>query len=186
MKDVDLRVKRTHKLLSESLVSLMIEKPFEKISVVDICERAMVHRATFYAHFEDKYQLLRYCMSSFEKPFDKEYPTSHDIEGYKRYYISVATDIILELEKNKALFKSLIRKNKEESLTANIRYVITDKIKGKLEKCEENSVKLPVPPEFLAHFYSGGAMNILEWWLENDMPVSSEKIIEYLDILIRA
>ena len=56
----DLRVRRTYKLLSDALISLMKVKPFEKISVMDICNEAMVHRATFYTHFEDKYQLLKF------------------------------------------------------------------------------------------------------------------------------
>lgn len=33
-------------------------RPFEEITVREICERAMVHRSTFYMHYEDKYALL--------------------------------------------------------------------------------------------------------------------------------
>ena len=50
----DLRKRRSKQHLSEALIALMEERPFREISVVDICERAMVHRTTFYAHFEDK------------------------------------------------------------------------------------------------------------------------------------
>ena len=55
----DLRQRRSKRHLSEALVSLMEERPLREISVVDICERAMVHRTTFYAHFEDKNDLPR-------------------------------------------------------------------------------------------------------------------------------
>lgn len=55
---VDLRVRRTHKLLWEALMAELSERPFEAITVKDICERAMVHRTTFYKHYEDKYALL--------------------------------------------------------------------------------------------------------------------------------
>ena len=54
----DLRVRRTHKLLWEALMTLMTEQEFETISVKEICDRAMVHRTTFYKHYEDKYDLL--------------------------------------------------------------------------------------------------------------------------------
>src|SRR5215471_1814410 len=55
---VDLRVRRTHKLLWEALMAELSQRPFEEITVKEICERAMVHRTTFYKHYEDKYALL--------------------------------------------------------------------------------------------------------------------------------
>ena len=58
MNDADPRVKRTRKLLEEAFVALLAEKTFHRISVQDIAERATVNRATFYAHFEDKFALM--------------------------------------------------------------------------------------------------------------------------------
>jgi AcrR family transcriptional regulator len=55
---VDPRVTRTRKLIREALVVLLAEKNFESITVQDIAERATVNRATFYAHFTDKFALL--------------------------------------------------------------------------------------------------------------------------------
>ena len=55
---VDPRVTRTQKLIRDALMSLLAEKSFESISVQDIAERATVNRATFYAHFSDKFALL--------------------------------------------------------------------------------------------------------------------------------
>src|SRR5580698_11676218 len=54
----DPRVTRTRKLLREALASLLASKNFESISVQDIASEATVNRATFYAHFTDKFALL--------------------------------------------------------------------------------------------------------------------------------
>ena len=54
----DPRVKRTRKLLQQTLLDLLGEKSFDAITVQDIAERSTLNRATFYAHFEDKYDLL--------------------------------------------------------------------------------------------------------------------------------
>ncbi len=54
----DPRVTRTRKLLREALASLLADKNFESISVQDIAAEATVNRATFYAHFTDKFDLL--------------------------------------------------------------------------------------------------------------------------------
>ena len=55
---VDPRVTRTQKLIRDALKSLLAEKSFESVSVQDIAARATVNRATFYAHFLDKFALL--------------------------------------------------------------------------------------------------------------------------------
>ena len=57
---LDPRVKRTHQLLVQAFVDLIKEKGFQAISVQDITARADINRATFYAHFADKYALLDY------------------------------------------------------------------------------------------------------------------------------
>ncbi|HEX9012680.1 MAG TPA: TetR family transcriptional regulator [Anaerolineaceae bacterium] len=63
---VDPRVKRTRKLINQAFVDLMNEKGFQAITVQDIADRAEVNRATFYAHYEDKYDLLdRYVREGF-------------------------------------------------------------------------------------------------------------------------
>src|SRR4051812_36866480 len=59
---LDPRVKRTRKLLQSAFQALMAEKDFQDITVQDITERAELNRATFYAHFEDKYALLSFSV----------------------------------------------------------------------------------------------------------------------------
>jgi hypothetical protein len=59
IKTVDKRVQKTKKLLIDAFVSLIVEKGYLNVSVQDIIERAKVGRSTFYAHFENKDQLLK-------------------------------------------------------------------------------------------------------------------------------
>lgn len=55
---LDPRVKRTRNLLEQAFMEVVAEKGFQAVSVQDIAERAGINRATFYAHFPDKYALL--------------------------------------------------------------------------------------------------------------------------------
>ncbi len=54
----DPRVKRTRQLINDAFGKLLQEKGFEAITVQDIADLATVNRATFYAHYEDKFDLL--------------------------------------------------------------------------------------------------------------------------------
>jgi AcrR family transcriptional regulator len=55
---LDPRVRRTRLLLEQAFMDVLKEKGFQTITVQDIAQRAGVNRATFYAHFDDKYNLL--------------------------------------------------------------------------------------------------------------------------------
>ena len=52
------RTQMTKKLFRTALVELMQEKPFHKITIKEICDRADLNRTTFYLHYEDQNQLL--------------------------------------------------------------------------------------------------------------------------------
>jgi AcrR family transcriptional regulator len=69
---LDPRVKRTRSLILSAFESLLAEKGFESISVQDVTDKAEINRATFYAHFPDKYALLDYSISQmFRQELDK-------------------------------------------------------------------------------------------------------------------
>ncbi|HVC33794.1 MAG TPA: TetR/AcrR family transcriptional regulator, partial [Chloroflexota bacterium] len=67
MNETDRRVKRTRKLLQDAFLALMAEKSLQAITVQDIAERADVNRATFYAHFVDKYALLDHVVGEWTR-----------------------------------------------------------------------------------------------------------------------
>ncbi|GAB4441551.1 MAG: hypothetical protein Fur0044_38040 [Anaerolineae bacterium] len=73
----DPRVKRTRQLIVQAFTELLAEKSFRAISVQDVAERATVNRATFYAHFEDKYALMDYFIrDSFQQALASKLPAS--------------------------------------------------------------------------------------------------------------
>ena len=57
MNQNDLRVIKTKKYIEESFIYLLRQKDFNKITVQDILDRALINRSTFYKHYTDKYQL---------------------------------------------------------------------------------------------------------------------------------
>jgi AcrR family transcriptional regulator len=55
---LDPRIRRTRQLLQDALRRLLEQKGFDNITVQDITEAATLNRATFYAHYPDKFALL--------------------------------------------------------------------------------------------------------------------------------
>ena len=64
----DPRVTRTRALIERSFYELLMEKRLDTLTIGDIATRARINRATFYAHFEDKYALYRHMVrTTFEQ-----------------------------------------------------------------------------------------------------------------------
>lgn len=78
----DPRVIRTRQLLQQAFASILIEKGFESITVRDIAERATVNRATFYAHYRDKYDLAyNLAQDQFRQHLDADLPSTSAVSA---------------------------------------------------------------------------------------------------------
>lgn len=56
---------RTDKAIMQAFINLLKEKSFEKITVQDILDKTPVTRATFYAHYHDKYEIAERMLEQF-------------------------------------------------------------------------------------------------------------------------
>lgn len=54
---MDLRVKKTQKSIRDAFISIRAHKSLDKISVKELCEKAMINKATFYLHYKSIYDL---------------------------------------------------------------------------------------------------------------------------------
>ncbi|MBP8315892.1 TetR/AcrR family transcriptional regulator C-terminal domain-containing protein, partial [Clostridium neonatale] len=180
----DLRIRRTYKLLSESLLDLLSENKFEDISVTDICEKAMIHRTTFYKHFEDKYQLLKFCVKEFQINFSKENNFDYKFNNLTDYYINTMKNILefITSPKNKSQFVALLKNNRNSIQTIFHETIVEDVIL-KLEDVKKNGNEFSVPIPMIAEFYAGAIISVIRWWFESDMTISVEDLIRYSTFL---
>jgi AcrR family transcriptional regulator len=56
---MDRRAARTRRSLHQALISLILRKGYDAITVQEIIDEADIGRATFYAHYRGKEDLLR-------------------------------------------------------------------------------------------------------------------------------
>lgn len=170
----DLRVRRTHKLLYNALIDLMEKQPFENITVKQICDLAMVHRTTFYTHFQDKFDLLSHAMRQIaEDEFKNLTNVPLSSSDNLRELLSIAT-------KHKKLFSQLLSEERDSlrnllrrDMGLGIRKYLVD-----IHSFEENSIELQIKVEA----YIGAVLGILTWWIENNMPITQEEIYNKMDM----
>ena len=183
-KKEDLRVRRTFKLLSQALMSLLLEKSFEEIFVTDICERAMVHRTTFYKHFEDKYHLLDFCVQELISNFEgDEYKVSSG-SSMKDYYMGLIRKSLEYLAANKDLLLTGILRSGNNSAFPMLHRSVNRLIETKLLDNEKAGYRHTIPLPIIAEFYSGALLSAAVWWLENDTSISIDDMVHYISKMV--
>ena len=179
MNKKDLRVIKTKNNLYNTLIELMKEKQFEEIKVSDICSHALVNRSTFYAHYNDKYDLLEEYIKQLKENFTKELETNKHIENTKEYYMEMIKIFLNHVEDKKEIYKKLMINNRN-SITMDILYdVLNQDITNRLN-AEKNE---KIPNDIIAKFYLGAIFNIGIAWLNNQKS-TKEEILNYINLLL--
>ena len=92
----DPRITRTRNLILGAFMELLPEKGFQSLTVQDITEKAGINRATFYAHFPDKYALLDRSISQmFRQEIEKRMlDACHYSDGNLRALIIMVCEFV--------------------------------------------------------------------------------------------
>lgn len=184
-KKEDLRIRRTYKLLFEALLALLEERPFEKISVTDICDQAMVHRTTFYKHFEDKYHLLMYGIKELQKDFNERSFTNESFSNPKQYYLDIFENVLKYMSADIKMYSLVLARNETDSILSMFSKLLVEDIICKLKDNEKNGIKHLIPIEVIANFYAGALLSMISWWLRNSESIPIDTMIKYLDLLMK-
>lgn len=178
----DLRVIKTRKIIFQTLLELMKEKTFEEIKVSDICSKAMINRSTFYAHYEDKYELLLDFLNTLKEEFVKELNKKDNSNiSIREYYIQLISLFLDHIEDKKDIYNAIMVNNRNSIMMDILLSVVNEDI---LNRFNEQDINLKVPTDIIAKFYLGGVINIGIEWLSNSNKYSKQEILDYLEILI--
>lgn len=182
--NLDLRIRRTHKLLFDSLISLLKEKSFDDIRISDICDKAMVHRTTFYKHFEDKYQLLDFLLRQLIHDFEEKSLQYTPADNQRQYYTNLFRMLLEHMSENKKMYSIGLLNN--GSAMKLLQKIVLQCVKSKLEHDEANGTKFIVPTSIIAEFYSPALVYSAGEWLEEGMIIPIEQMVEYCDTIAGA
>ncbi|MBB6024058.1 AcrR family transcriptional regulator [Paenibacillus sp. JGP012] len=172
-KKVDLRVTRTHKLLTMALVDLLSEhgQRFSNITVNEICEQAMVHRTTFYKHFEDKFALLSsiltWCLRDYLQ-MDVEKRLQQPLQSLSGIMLGNVLTTIVQNQKEDEVFNVFFRN------------YIRELFKQDFLELKRRGKQFALPVELVAEFHSGVISLLVTWWLLHfEEEITAEQMDEY-------
>ncbi len=184
IKKIDLRVKRTDKLILDTFMNLLKEKSFDDIRISDICNGAMIHRTTFYKHFEDKYNLLSYALKNIINGFEIKSLNFYNNTVSRKFYINLFKSFLQHIENNRKIYLVGLRNLKSDFLINNFKRIIVTSIKYRLEDNNKHGANFTIPIPVLAELYYATMIGLGIWWLQNDADISIDETISYLDLAL--
>ena len=179
----DLRIVKTKKILFNSLLNLMKIKSFEKIKISDICEESLVNRSTFYAHYDDKYELLIDLFEERKLSLLKVLEDNENKAFSKEYLMELLSILIDHIEENKEIYSAILANNRNgiliDFLIDAIEKDVSEKLKGNSEIMISD-----LPLDIIVKFYAGGLINIGIDCITRTKKYSKKELLLYIDKLI--
>ena len=182
-KKEDLRIRRTHKLLCEAMFSLLETQSFDEISVVNICDKAMVHRATFYKHFKDKYEFMEYVTKVKLHDFYTESKKFADFSDKEQLYRAMIENILLFIEENKPMLR-LAASSSNSNFFDSLHKIVYNELLDFLTSSQKNGETYRAPVDIYAKFLTGGFMSLVRWWLSDESGYSREDMAKHIECML--
>lgn len=179
----DLRVRRTRKQIQEALIELTVEKGYNRVSIQDIVERAVINRSTFYRHYLDKDDLLSKYMDEVTGVTFKndDADESRDQQGLPSGLIKLLNHICVFSE----FYRIMLSANGHPLVSDRLRRKIESHIRLLIIKDPAQDVKSPFL-DMQLKYVSGAGIGAILWWVENNTPCTAEELAAWLVELVTA
>ncbi len=174
----DLRVQRTRKLIQDALIDLTIQKGFASVTVRDITRHAGVNRATFYRHYQDKFDLLdqyaREVYRLLDTPVEAGLSDGNEQEDLGKPAAGLVK-MFEHIRANAKFYRVMLGKNGDPAFAEKIRQFVQIRLSRSLPEALRSDKRLA---GLYLSFLSSGSAGVVLWWLEHDMPYTPEEMAE--------
>lgn len=155
---VDRRAARTRALLLEALPGLIAERGFERLTIQNIIDRAGVGRATFYAHFENKEELLAASVGRLRAWLEatRERAPVQPFAFMRPFFDHLAS--------HRAIYRTTFERESEVSVERQIRSMMGELVRAELA-ARRTARQDAAAIELATQFVVGTFWSVTVWWM---------------------
>jgi AcrR family transcriptional regulator len=174
---VDRRIARTRTALQHALLSLIVKKGYDAITVEDICHEANIGRSTFYLHYASKDALKRNGLEHLRRELADRQKTarasgSATIDGGLGFGLALLEHAREHID----LYRALAGSRGGGIALDGIREILSDLVRNDLTTSTGESPSQAIPRELVVQYVVGAYMAVLTWWLDRGATLSPRRI----------
>jgi AcrR family transcriptional regulator len=176
-KKVDRRVQRTRQLLLDALLMLIRERGFESLSVQDIIDRANVGRATFYAHFENKEDLLLSGLEDFRTAItEHQRRRLQETEASADRAFLFIHELLAHVAAHRDVFRAMVGRRSGAVVQRLVQKILLDLVREDLKPMLTRTGDRSVTGEAAVQYIAAGLWGLLAWWVDAKRNASVEEM----------
>jgi AcrR family transcriptional regulator len=173
----DRRVQRTQQLLRTALVSLIEENGFEALTVQDIIDRANVGRATFYAHFDNKEDLLVSGFDGLRAALKELQRQAHmRTTNLDERLFAFSHEMFAHIAEYRKVFRVMVGKRGGALVQQLLQKIVVDLVRDDLLAMVGRRDDRLAPAEPVVQFVTGGFFGLAMLWATGKLPLSVEEV----------
>jgi AcrR family transcriptional regulator len=188
--NTDLRIIRTRESIREALIDLIEEKGFEAITVKDMTTRARINRGTFYAHYQDKYDLMTRCQEEFMNGLSqivKQNLTNIMADLHSNHSptapFTVMVVIFEYINLNRRFMRAVSGPKGDLSFLTKLKNFMWKTLFERKELPLIKQENLLVPSEYLVSYIASAHIGVIQQWLNGDGNESPQEMALILTTL---
>ena len=175
-KKTDLRVQRTRKMIIEAFFKLVETKGYEAVTIQDIADEAMINRATFYAHYEDIYDLMFKVERLIRQDLHEEF-RAKGVGMQNVFHHTYLIFFLRHFEYNKNFYRICLRHRVKFPLKEGFDQLCESVVKP---HCQQRGVTDERTMLYYLTFYQAGFTSLLRKWVEDGCSEAPEALCPIL------
>ncbi|WP_294550249.1 TetR-like C-terminal domain-containing protein [uncultured Pseudoflavonifractor sp.] len=177
----DRRVRRTKQMLRSALLELLREKSVDQITVTELTQKADVNRGTFYGHYKDIYDMVEQMENEMFQEFSDllhAYPADALRHGLR----PILQDVFAFLQRYGDVAAALLERDRDTRFLEKLKGMVAERVS--LEWGRLYQFSTPKEQAFCLSFLVGGAVGLIQSWLEGGRKESPEELAALSEAMI--
>ena len=172
----DRRVKRTKKLLRDSLFSLLQEKSINEITVTELTDVADINRATFYFYYTDIFDMLNQIQDEAYELFEDVLQGADECAATPEAFVKYVENILNFCKQNTAIARFVItREYNNNKVLTKIKKLLAKNVPVAKEQYAQDD-----PRRFILNFALNALTGTVVDWMDDGMIIPPSVMSDFI------